>query len=360
MNLNWTKTSSESPGKHTIESYFSVKHFEHSERIQRFISLIFKAIFSLDWTLSNPKICRSWEKLFIKESNKQILEITRVSLQGGGDATLLNQNLAQLQKELDQRKIPLDCLNPPRQKNLNDRNEKEIKKYLDYLKDHDAPNYDRVKELWEKDILKITVTELQETLAACTKHLDAKLENEYSIGFVPRKSSKWIAELAFPYLSKLPSSHFEHSTDSLGVVGQQSKLSGKAHQFVIFDDASYSGKQLETVISGMHGQLIKQGKEGKLLLVIPFISAEAEKYLVDNLARKLNAPIGTQAREGSRKLKIQLITSDRPIKNQRTFTEWKVPDDTSLPWHIRGADIKDDMGEETYLEFLTNYPPCYK
>lgn len=142
--------------------------------------------------------------------------------------------------------------------------------------------------------------------------------------------------------------------------GQQSTLARKGHQFVIFDDVSYSGHQLWTVISAMQTELIKQGKKGKLFLVVPFVSAAAETYLLNVLKRQLNAPVGTQGRAGSRKLKIHLITSDRQIKDQTTFTEWKIPDRTSLDSIVTKASIKDDKGNEISLEFLTNYPPCYK
>jgi hypothetical protein len=91
-----------------------------------------------------------------------------------------------------------------------------------------------------------------------------------------------------------------------------------------------------------------------------FVSAAAETYLLNKLTGQLNAPVGTQGRSGSRKLKIHLITSDRQIKNQTTFTEWKIPDRTSLDSIVTKASIKDDQGNEISLEYLTNYPPCYK
>jgi hypothetical protein len=235
-----------------------------------------------------------------------------------------------------------------------------ISTYLDHLKDHQDPWYDNAKRLLQKDLVKITVKELEESLAVCAEYLDPKLEEDYAIGFVPRKSSKWIAELALPHLSKLPSHHFEHETDNiLDVHGQQSSLAGKGRRFVVFDDVSYSGKQLYKAISSMQEELLKERRKGKLFLVVPFISDAAEKWIIDHLTTDLNAQ-NSEARLRSRKLKIHLITSERKIIDQRTFTEWKIPDSTSLPDNRKEAEIEDDAGQKTSLKFLTNYPPCYR
>jgi hypothetical protein len=275
-----------------------------------------------------------------------------------------------IQELLDKKNIPLNCANPPRQNSLNDLYHENIKKYLEYLSKSPLDNNQHIKSFWEdsKKIDKVTIEELEKCLFACTQHLDKQLEGDYDVGFVPKKSSKWIAELALPYLSKIPLNHFEYSTD---VGGQQTTLSARSQQFVIFDDASYSGSQLVTVISSLQTQLTKQGKKGKLFLVVPFISAVAEKHLIKNLTEKLNAPYGTSARENSRKLQIHLITSNRELKTTSgaypdsqegvgfSFTQWKVPDTASIPSGWREGTIIEG-GQAIILPLLTDYPPCYK
>lgn len=360
MNVSFTSTIT-GTNNQAIETFYGIKRYSRSEKIGKFYRLFLQTFCSLGIALVFPNFRHRWYKLlFLNESRKQILDITRVSINPEKTFQKSTEELSEIQIELNKRGIPLNCANPPFPKNRNDCNKAAIQDYLNYLKEtHQDKRYELVKAFWEIGVDKITLETLEEHLFACVNYLDTLLHHDYDIGFVAGKSTKWIAELAIPYLSKLPTNHFEHSSD---VGGHQSKLKGD--RFVIFDDASYSGKQLKTLITSMESELENQGKKRELYLVIPFISSISERHLAHHLAKRLEAKC-------SKKLKVHLITSNRKIKTMAdldptshnsdgiTFTEWKIPDTSSLSSAVRGTMIEDKKGTRI-LEFLTNYPPCYK
>lgn len=350
------------------EIYFAPQNSEISEKIKKLFLAFFQGLFSFDMTLTLTKVRRRWTKLFEKESNKEILKLSRVVL-NQEKKPVTNDHRLKMQAQLSERGILLNCINPPEQKQLNDLNTSDVQEYLAYLQTHHPNQYQLAKSFWETGVDKITVKELEDYLGACTEHLELQLEQDYDIGFVPKKSSKWIAELAMSYLSKVPAHGFTHSTDTGGV--KQSKLADKSCQFVIFDDASYSGKQLLTIINCLQSQLAEQGKKGKLFLVVPFVSSVAEEFLIAKLAQQLKAAEGSEACKNAKRLKVHLITSTRKVKTMRdlfpgadnqsvSFMEWKIPDTISLSTDVRGATVKIAPDQYKRFNFLTDYPPCYK
>lgn len=276
---------------------------------------------------------------------------------------VLKRDLSQLQKDLDAKKIPLNCTNPPYQNQLNHLQWDQINAYLDYLQKKDPATTLCLREFFKTGIDKVTVDELETHLATCMTFLNKELD-DFEIGFIPKKSSEWIASKALGYLAKSPTAHFTHTSDK---GGSQSPLTSKSRTFVICDDCSYSGKQLYTLIRGMQGELCSQGKKAKLYLVVPFISSTAEKFLTHQLKELFKC----KERE-SRSLKVHLITSQRPLKivadldpskqdhSGISFTEWKVPDTTSLAAFATAGLMEDASGKVIIANFLTDFPPCYK
>lgn len=299
-----------------------------------------------------------------EEKYQKYLDVTHLSFDG---QTSLPQPKEKVQQELNQAGIPLNCANPPRQVQKNQIQETQVQAYLETLKD--TPRYQIIKDFWERGVDKITCAELDNALPLCSGFLDAQLKDKYEIGFVAGKSSKWIAELALPYLKHLPSGHFTLKTDTGGA---QSSVGIEARQFLVFDDASYSGHQLTVVFRSLKAQMISQGKRGKLIFVVPFISKAAQEYLVQKLTEDLNAPVNSAAYSPHCPLKVHLITTDRPVKVMRdyfsksksiegiTFTEWKIPDTTSLANAVRSAMVTLPSGEDYIYNFLTDHLPCYK
>jgi hypothetical protein len=296
------------------------------------------------------------------ESKHKILKITRIFTSEEAIPKVVQRDLAEMQAKLVERGIPLNCEHPPRQEHLNDFRPGAVQSYLSQIQLEQPSRYERLKTFFERDVLKLTVDELEDKLPRCTKYLDSKVKGgDYQIGFVKRKSLKWIAELALPYMSCPPIDYFEPSTD---VGGSQTELSKKSSDFVVFDDASYSGKQMITIISSMLQELLRQDRKGKIYFVIPFVSKVAEASILHHLQTLMTSP-ELHGHEGLKRLKIHLITSERQVKTMKdifpegldsigiTFTEWKVPDTHSLSCIVSG-------GGPSAPELLTNYPPCYK
>lgn len=267
-------------------------------------------------------------------------------------------DLAHYQSILNERAIALNCENPAQPKQLNAKNIQAIEEYLEHLQRKNDPGYENVKDLLERGLDSITLEELQVNLATTTRFLDSKLKGDYEIGFIEKKSSKWIAELALRHMKRLPSHSFQHVAER---DGRQTALQKESRRFVIFEDASYSGKQLYSTIMGLHRQLDAQEKQGKLYCVVPFVSTVAKEFLATRLTR-----------QPALNLKVHLITSTRQPKALRdvypdnwsthgvTFTEWKVPDEDSLPSFIRSGILPDASGKSKKVSFITEYPCCYK
>lgn len=344
------------------ETYYAVIKNSLKDRIRLFLTLVFEAFSSFGRALGNEKYKSRWSQLFEAESKQQLLTITRLSSKAALIPKISQDDLDKVQAELNERGILLNCAHPPRQEQLNDIIPDAVQKFLDQIHATDQDRYEFAKYFFESGLDKITVGELEEHLPRCAKQLDSQIKNkDYQVGFVKRKSLEWIAELALPHMSHQPSEHFEPSTD---VGGHQSPLSQNSSRFAIFDDASYSGKQVKSIIESVRGELVRQNRKGKLYFVIPFISKISEKYLINSLLEGVNA-IGSEAHKGSKHIKVHVITSERTVKTMRdvfpdgendegvTFTQWKVPDSQSMSNLIRGGGL---LGPE----LITNYPPCYK
>lgn len=273
--------------------------------------------------------------------------------------------VAKVQRQIDKIGIPLDCINPPKQVDRNDRREEAVQQLLEYYREKQPTEYESLKTFWTTGVDKITIEELEVNLASCTKFFDTLIKKEYNIGFVPEKSSKWIAQQAMPFLTKLPSQHFLHDSDKERV--EVTVPSRDIQHFAIFDDASYTGTQIWRIISTLNTQLATTYRTGKLYLIIPFISDLAKKTLVNEIQNHMASD--------KFDLKIRLITSERKIRAMSetefakyaldpdttvTFTEWKIPDNTSLALEVMDGVIEDSDGETVILETITNYPPCYK
>lgn len=366
MSINLKTEINDHVGGQT-EVYYAASKNNLINKIHVLLSLFFQYVLTLGSAADDPKFKKRWSTVFDKEINHQIIKITRIASNYETPLKVNQETLEKTQSELDSRGIPLNCLNPPHQEKLNDFDYNALEQYLSHVKTFKPEQYEDLKSFFEKDVDKITVKELEEHLARCAAYLDTELKNNYQVGFVNKKSLKWIAELALPYLSRQPEQYFEPSTD---VGGAQSKLSTNSRKFVIFDDASYSGHQVKSIISSIQKEMISENSSGKIYFVIPFVSSVAEQYLVDELLRGFKAA-GSIAHQGSKKLKVHLITSERKVKMMTdldpryekiglTFTEWKIPDTTSLSQNVSSGYTKDENGKTVIYKLLTDYQPCYK
>jgi hypothetical protein len=334
------------------------------DKLKMFIDLCCTAFLSLGRALTSLKYRDRWRQLvFQKQETRFALQITRVL--GKEPVEKDAERVASLQEELNRAGIALNCQNPPRQEKLNDFDHEAIETYLSSIRDLNMrANHEK---FLREGLDKITVRELEEALPPCVQYLSSCLKPLYQLGFVAKKSSQWIAEQALPYLSVSPAAYFEHSTDTISSErGRQSQLISKGKQFVIFDDASYSGQQAMTIISELGAHLAKQKRKGKLFLVIPFISALAEKRLINRMKEKVHFdkrfPLKMHVITSMRKIKgMSDFAKNNPATNKPiSFTEWKVPDNDSLDTTYTIGQVVDEHGKETSLPLLTDYPPCYK
>lgn len=284
------------------------------------------------------------------------------------------QNPEQIQTWLNDHGIPLNCVTTPRQTERNYIHQDVVNEFLEYVKTMHPNRYQEFKDLWEKWVKKITLEELDDNLKKCTAYFMSLIkENPYEVGFIPKKSSKWIAELALLNAQQLPLGHFTHATDTDTYNREeQTPVSPTIEKFVIFDDVSYTAMQLVRIVGGFIAQLIKQNKKAKLYLVVPFIANTAKTYFVNCMREYFQSPLGSAAFSSERILKIHLITSNVAVITLKdflpksdspqgiTFTEWKIPDGTSLSSRVTNGEIPSPNGETKRLSFLTNFRPCYK
>jgi len=215
----------------------------------------------------------------------------------------------------------------------------------------------------------ITFSQLESALCSCVQRLNVLLEGKpFSIGYTPGKSQQWVVELALGYLDHLPVESFRVETG--GGSWQIQICSGE--NFVVFDDASYSGTQLYESLAhlaySVHKGTLRD--DFSLFFVVPFLSKTAEKVFFTQLAairkaihlENMNVHLITSGvgitsfdevyKKGSSE-REELFACEKKLYERKvlksppelvyesgfgkclTFTEWKRPDSVSVPEHLR-------------------------
>lgn len=288
----------------------------------------------LGWALSQSKY----------KSRLKIHTLNSTSFENPG-------NTSNLQSELDGRRIALN-LTPPSIEKSNSIDLDAKKELLASLK---SGAQRRITNLLFDSMEYISFEKLLRSLSACTSKLSEKLNGcDYQVGFAPKKSQKWIAELAIPFLNKTPKGSFVPAIDTIGSFSTQGPLSNESH-IVVFDDCSYSGVQLNGLIKNIRKQALETFGRKKITIhiVVPFISSVALERLKvheNSDSEKENYKVHIYTSNNTIPLVKDRLTkeeysmhesADSREKNPAceefiankclAYTEWKVPDTKSIP-----------------------------
>ncbi len=263
--------------QYTIKAYN--KSYSGTDRFLKFSKWVFPTLLSLGFLLLYSKCNSNWKKIIYGEAPCKVLipkKIVKCHIAPvkNNCESLSYSRKSTFQHNLNQSNIPLNCLTPAPLVNKNHFNNDDVQAFLNDIQRSQPDAHEKVAKLFANRDL-ITFGELQKALSQCTAKLKDLLgDNDYSIGFVPNKSQKWIAEMALPHLNRAPASCFQNQTDNKGSDVQQSQLRTEDKNFVIFDDASYTGKQLVMIIKKLKEQLNQTHSNTpcKLFLVVPFCS----------------------------------------------------------------------------------------
>ncbi len=388
--------------EYTLHRY--AKDYSFWERVDKLKQAILPTLFSLGLVLIfSAAYRRRWSKVLFGHITKEILfpkniiKMHVVPCDVQALKAVDQTKAAQLQAQLDERNIPLNCESPAELKNKNAILRDEVDTYLADVQQRHPLYYGIVKELFDSvDIL--TFDELKAGLQASCEKLNELLGNQdYSIGFVKHKSQQWVAELALPYLNQAPTSFFINATDTVeNIRGEQSALNKQERHFVVFDDAAYSGKQIRHLIDELKKALAKthQNEPCHLYLVVPFLSSIAEQRLETYINKVRDSFDPARKDEPTGNLHVHLITTNRKVKAVKdifttekvrrlalfaamenlpgfstcyytdgqltkclTLTEWKIPDDASVPIAIK---MYKDTEKNKFISFTTDFLPPYK
>lgn len=160
---------------------------------------------------------------------------------------------------------------------------------------------------------------LKKVVVKFNEELDKVDDKSYTVLVQSGKSNQWVAELALKYLSEKPTDCLplgeKQARDYSQYLDTLSKTDRVAKRIVLFDDASYSGKQLRDHVAAIFEKHAKLKSEPTVHVVVPF----ATKYAVAQL-KKL-----PQYEKGLLKLslsgKISSISETLSPKHIETLTE---------------------------------------
>lgn len=226
----------------------------------------------------------------------------------------------------------------------------------------------------------IPMRDLSLGLISCVKTLNhlLNLDRPYAVGIRKKKSQTWVAELALPFLKKMPSSTFVIGVDSWGE-SEGEPLKTNIKQFVIFDDATYSGSQLESTITTLKKKIYERfGYERcNLYLVVPFASDHSLTVLKESqFIFDARGNLGTTVITTNKKIKVigelfcqnmlkvlDLSVNKQSLKwllrelynqNNRTKTlthcHWKLADDQSTLGYLKDHEL---VAEEVIPPYKT-------
>lgn len=291
------------------------------------------------------------------------------------------EHIAKVQQIIDDKGVPLNCRNPSPLTQLNHIKNEIIEAHLKSIQDDSY--WHTIKKKMYDHLDKITFQELQSGVAICCEELNRLLvDKDYTLLFYRHKSQEWIAEMGIPQLTKAPDSFVW--TETLCIYNITDQFISKNPTLVVFDDVSYSGKQLFDLIDAIDIQAEKDEKHYDLFLVVPFITERVKEVLKNKDVWK-NSHINTHIITTNRKVstledifseKQLLGMSQRELEDLRlppsliakkdlqipifrkkslTFSEWKIPDGTSM-WDLM-KDVKVNGSQESI--FTSFNPPYY-
>jgi hypothetical protein len=221
---------------------------------------------------------------------------------------LTKEKALKIEEEMKEREIPLHVF-PKKPEKSYPLDKKKFEDYKNSLKNEDEK---KVLQHMEDNVQHISMTQFEEKLKECVTELNKSLKNKtFSVGFACGKSSQWVSGLALKTLETLPTSWFPLKSSykdpvqsDLGVEEVEEK------DIVLFDDISYSGKQITGYIKGIEKQLMSKKMVKNLFLIIPFITKQAFDE-IQNLQESYKD-----------QLNITLITSEQgTIKTMREILD---------------------------------------
>lgn len=197
----------------------------------------------------------------------------------------------------------------------------------------------------------ITFKELCQSIehSCISLHGEIRTWDNYNIVTVKGKSQAWMADIAYSYLpaDKMPTAvrAFVHRAGGFF----QSLEKGDTDHFLFFDDAVYSGKQLEEYLEDLRRDLIDKNERYASVKTIHVIVGFAPKATLEKLqayadelapfqvnvtiqAARISPTIGemleTEGRSGEFIKKVgRIVQMNKPLMT----TQWKTPDWFSLP-----------------------------
>ena len=259
-----------------------------------------------------------------KEPSPFVSEET-VSLKTAPPIPQLTQERAQtIQEELKSRNIPLTCreFKTPEADKRNKLNQEQVDTYLAAVKqellggnnplsEEQADRLIAAKRKLFENTQCLTYEHLGKALSGCTQKLNTLLGGQnYAIGYAEQKSQKWIAEQALPLMEKTPKKAFKTYAEGVEHTYQE-KLPEDIENFVVFDDASYSGSQMAALLKDLVQKMkeLPSQKPRKIYFVIPFMSTQAKQRIQTEWAKIL--------KESPEKLasfpELCVITSDQGL-----------------------------------------------
>lgn len=340
------------------------------------------------------------------------IEFERVRFDSEEVELIRRDNLLEIETILSESRVGLDIV-----KHSNDILDEVVfdeESFRTYLRQFDVNQFDSLdqynrfilfKTNIRKHIAKVSFKELKVGINRMAKKFNEIIgENSYGVGYVEKKSSSWISSLVMPYLKTLPKFGWKHNvdTDDDDEDSRSMQLSGAADLsetiFVIFDDISYSGMQLESILLDFCRRIEDSTiQDAHLYVFIPFMSTRSEDLM--NV-------INSRARDydGLKNIKISVFSTDFSftcigdfsIKEDvmilqgrddlaanygsfgrgacMLYTDWKIPDSESLVgWlnHVYATPSGDviarmgqqdfvDLRDSRFFKFLPDIIPPYK
>lgn len=211
-------------------------------------------------------------------------------------------HLDAVQATMDKRKIPLQVF-PKRPDREYAPNRQKAQEFVAKIPTAHQPAMQKAVD----SIQHISMQMFDAALADCVKELDHQLNNtSYSVGLACGKSYQWVSSLALKTLQNLPTSWYSLPDQGVfGITGvpriEGNAIYVKEKTVVLFDDVSYSGRQIRSNVSGILSE--KPGTH--VFVVVPFMSQLA----ID----------GLQQVGHSMKGRVTVITTNRRVETLPTL-----------------------------------------
>lgn len=295
--------------------------------------------------------------------------------------SILSDVLLPIQRHYRKKRIPLRA-HPQVPKISHKPSEEQINNYANKLPEE----FKTVFKTAVDNLQHVTLSNLEESLKSCVLELNQHLKQteeagksaDYSVGISCGKSNQWVASLASKHTEKLPNSwcSLYDGTKSKGLsvpIYQNDFSRATENNFVFYDDCSYSGTQMCTLINNLKTHLaIQNSKEEKpepktLYVVVPYITKTAlnkikaldsESLKIVPIYSKTILTINEVFPEKTDYVKFQMLLGNgfRSEGQTLTYTDWRKPDDVSFNQvfgsntmrvpHLSYSEIEQKMASE--------------